>query len=99
MENSSDEIDLIGLLKTAWNGRKQIIIISFVFVLVGVAAALLSPVVYSSSTTFINSQTESSSASGLSGVASIVGINLGGISSGSEIPPTMYPQIAESVQF
>ena len=99
MENSSDEIDLIGLLKTAWNGRKQIIIISFVFVLVGVAAALLSPVVYSSSTTFINSQTESSSASGLSGVASIVGINLGGISSGSEIPPTMYPQIGESVEF
>ena len=99
MDNNSDEIDLIELLKTAWNGRKQIIIISFVFVLVGVAAALLSPVVYSSSTTFINSQTESSSSSGLSGVASLVGINLGGMSSGSEIPPSMYPQIAESVQF
>jgi len=99
MNNNSDEIDLIELLKTAWIGRKQIIIISFVFVLVGVAAALLSPVVYSSSTTFINSQTESSSSSGLSGVASLVGINLGGMSSGSEIPATMYPQIAESVQF
>ena len=99
MDNNSDEIDLIELLKTAWNGRKQIIIISFVFVLVGVAAALLSPVVYSSSTTFINSQTESSSSSGLSGVASLVGINLGGMSSGSEIPATMYPQIAEGVQF
>ena len=99
MDNNSDEIDLIELLKTAWNGRKQIIIISFVFVLVGVAAALLSPVVYSSSTTFINSQTESSSSSGLSGVASLVGINLGGMSSGSEIPPTMYPQIGESIEF
>ena len=99
MDNASDGIDLIELLKTAWNGRKQIIIISFVFVLVGVAAALLSPVVYSSSTTFINSQTESSSSSGLSGVASLVGINLGGMSSGSEIPPTMYPKIAESIQF
>ena len=99
MDNNSDEIDLIELLKTAWNGRKQIIIISFVFVLVGVAAALLSPVFYTSSTTFINSQTESSSASGLSGVASLVGVNLGGMSSGSEIPATMYPQIAESVQF
>ena len=99
MDNNSDEIDLIELLKTAWNGRKQIIIISFVFVLVGVAAALLSPVVYSSSTTFINSQTESSPASGLSGVASLVGINLGGMSSGSEIPQTMYPQIGESVEF
>ena len=99
MDNNSDEIDLIELLKTAWNARKQIIIISFVFVLVGVAAALLSPVVYSSSTTFINSQTESSSSSGLSGVASLVGINLGGMSSGSEIPPTMYPQMGESIEF
>ena len=99
MDNNSDEIDLIELLKKAWNGRKQIIIISFVFVLVGVAFAFLSPIVYSSSTTFINSQTESSSGSGLSGVASLVGINLGSMSSGSEIPPSMYPQIAESVQF
>ena len=99
MDNNSDEIDLIELLKTAWNGRKQIIIISFVFVLVGVAAALLSPVVYSSSTTFINSQTESSPNSGLSGVASLVGINLGGLNSGSEIPATMYPQIGESIEF
>jgi len=99
VDNNSDEIDLIELLKTAWNGRKQIIIISFVFVLIGVAAALLSPVIYSSSTTFINSQTESSSTSGLSGVASLVGINLGGVSSGSEIPATMYPQIGESIEF
>ena len=99
MDNNSDEIDLIELLKTAWSGRKQIITISFVFVLVGVAAALLSPVVYTSSTTFINSKTDSSSASGLSGVASLVGINLGGVSSGSDIPPTMYPQIGESVEF
>tara|TARA_Y100000741_G_scaffold328052_1_gene281039 strand:+ start:732 stop:1724 length:993 start_codon:yes stop_codon:yes gene_type:complete len=99
MENNSDEIDLIELLKTAWKGRKQIIIISFVFVLIGFASALLWPVVYTSSTTFINSQTEPSSNSGLSGVASLVGINLGGISSGSEIPSTMYPQIGESVEF
>ena len=99
MDNNSDEINLIELLKTAWNERKQIIILSFVFVLAGVAFALLSPIVYSSSTTFINSQTESSSASGLSGVASLVGINIGSMGSGSEIPPLMYPQIAESVQF
>ena len=99
MDNNSDEIDLIELLKTAWNGRKQIIIISFVFVLVGVARALLSPIVYTSSTTFINSQTESSSSSGLSGVATLVGINLGGMSSGSEIPATMYPKIGESIEF
>ena len=74
-------------------------IISFVFALLGFAFALLSPIVYTSSTTFINSQSESSSGSGLSGVASLVGINLGSMTSGNEIPPLMYPQIAESVQF
>ena len=99
MDNTSDEINLIELLKTAWSGRKQIIMMSFVFVLIGVAVAVLSPIVYSSNTTFINSQTESSPNAGLSGVASLVGINLGGMSSGSEIPATMYPQIAEGVQF
>lgn len=99
MDNNSDEIDLIELLKTLWIGRKQIIIISFIFVLIGVAAALLSPIVYSSSTTFINSQTESSSNSGLSGVASLVGINLGAVYSGVDIPAKMYPQIGESVEF
>ena len=98
MDNNSDEIDLIELLKTAWGGRKQIVIISVVFLTIGVASALLSPVIYSSSTTFINSQTESPPASGLSGVASLVGINLGTFS-GNEIPPTMYPQIGESVEF
>ena len=98
MENNSDEIDLIEVLKTVWDGRKQVIIISFVFALIGVAVALLSPVIYSSSTTFINSQTESNSPSGLSGVASLVGINLGGYS-GSEIPPIIYPKIGESVEF
>ena len=55
MENNSDEIDLIELLKTAWSGKKQIILISFIFVLIGVAVALFSPVIYTSNTTFINS--------------------------------------------
>jgi len=99
MENNSDELDLIELLKTAWSGKKQIIMISFIFVLIGVAVALISPVIYTSNTTFINSQTESKQGSSLSGVASLVGINLSGLSSGSEIPPSMYPQIGESVEF
>ncbi len=98
MKNNSDEIDLIELIKTVWDERKQIVIISIVFFTIGVAAALLWPITYTSSTTFINSQTESNSTSGLSGVASLVGMNLGGLS-GSEIPPTMYPQIGESVEF
>jgi len=99
MKNNNDEIDLVELLKTAWDGRKQIIIISSIFVLIGVVVALLSPIVYTSSTVFINSQTESAGSSSLSGVASLVGINLGGMSVGNEIPAGIYPQIGESVEF
>ena len=99
MKNNDDEIDLIELLQTAWDGRKRIIIISSIFVLIGVASAFLSPIVYTSTTTFINSQTESAGSSSLSGVASLVGINLSGISAGSEIPAAIYPQIGESVEF
>ena len=99
MNDNTDEIDLIELLKTVWIGKRTIIVVSFVFAVIGVGAALLSPVIYSSSTTFITSNSESTSSSGLSGVASLVGINLGGMSSGNEIPATMYPQIGESIDF
>jgi len=99
MNDNTDDIDLIELLKTVWIGKKTILVVSFVFAVIGVGAALLSPVVYSSSTTFIRSNSESPNSSGLSGVASLVGINLGGMSSGNEIPATMYPQIGESIDF
>ena len=99
MNDNTDEIDLIELLKTVWIGKKTIIVISFVFAVIGVGAALQSPVIFSSSTTFITSNSESTSSSGLSGVASLVGINLSGMSSGNEIPATLYPQIGESIDF
>ena len=99
MSKNSDEIDLIEIAKTIWNGKKLIVIVSSFFVLIGIVSALLSPILYTSSTTFIPSSQEISSGSNLSGVASLVGINLGAISSGSEIPASMYPQISESVEF
>ena len=99
MSENSDEIDLIEIAKTIWNGKKLIAILSSFFVLIGVLIALLSPVVFTSSTTFIPSSQEGTSGSNLSGVASLVGINLGAMSSGNEIPSAMYPQISESVEF
>ena len=99
MNDNSDEINLIEVAKTIWNGKKLIFIISSFFVLIGVISALVSPTLYSSSTTFIPSSQEGSSGSSLSGVASLVGINLGAMSSGNEIPASMYPQISNSVEF
>ena len=99
MSENSDEIDLIEIAKSVWNGKKLIGVITSFFILIGVLSALLSPVVFTSSTTFIPSSQEGSSGSGLNGVASIIGINLGAISSGNEIPSSMYPQVSESVEF
>ena len=96
--NSNDEIDLIDLLKKLYNSRKLIIYITIIFSIIGIAFALLSPVKYNSKTVFINQNQETGSSS-LSGVASLVGINLGSSSLGGEIPSTMYPQIVQSVKF
>ena len=99
MSENSDEIDLIEIAKTIWNGKKLIAAISSFFVLIGIVTSLLSPIIYTSSTTFIPSYQDGSSGSSLSGVASLVGINLGAMSSGNEIPSSMYPQVSESVEF
>ena len=99
MENNIEEIDLVDVLKPVWKQKKLILLISFFFTLLGIAAALLSPAIYTSSTTFITTNSESAGNSSLSGVASLVGINLGGISNSDNISPTMYPQIGESVEF
>ena len=96
--NSNYEIDLIDLLKKLYYSRKLIIYITIIFSIIGIAFALLSPVKYKSTTVFIT-QNQESGTSSLSGVASLVGINLGSGSFGGEIPPTMYPQIVQSVKF
>ena len=96
--NSNDEIDLVGLLKKLFRSRKLIAYITILFSAVGIVVALLSPEKYRSKTVFIP-QTQETGSSSLSGVASLVGINLGSSSYGAEIPPSMYPKIIESVKF
>ena len=99
MENiKDDEIDLVEILKKIYKSKKIILIISFFIALLGVAVALLSPVKYSSETIFITQNQESNSSS-LSGVASLVGINLGTSNFGGEIPSSMYPQVSNSPKF
>ena len=102
MENKNihyDEIDIIQIVKTIWKSWRFIVKLSSFFVFVGVTMALLSPIVYTSSSTFILSGGSDDKSSSLGGVASLVGINLGGMSSESEIPASMYPKVGESVEF
>ena len=99
MSENSDEIDLIEIAKAIWNGKIIIATISSIFILIGIVSALSSPITFTSSTTFMPSSQEGYSGSSLSGVASLVGINLGSMSSRNEIPASMYPLISQSVEF
>lgn len=97
-EINEDEIDLIALIKSLWLGKKIILKISLRFAVLGILVALSSPVVFTASSTFLPQSSQSGGSSSLSGVASLVGINLGG-NTGNEIPPSIYPQITESVTY
>jgi len=96
-----DEIDLVELLKKVYKEKKLIFKYSIISTIIGVVFALSQPNIYTSSTTFIPqlSSNVKSGSSSLSGLASLAGINLGGIEGSSEFPPTLYPQVVESVPF
>ena len=96
-----DEIDIVELLKKVYKEKKLIFKYSIISAIVGVVFALFQPNKYTASTTFIPqlSSDVKTGASSLSGLASLAGINLGGIEGSSEFPPTLYPQVVESVPF
>mgnify|MGYP000032127026 CR=1 FL=1 len=93
-----DEIDVVALAKKLWDRRKWIIKRTMVFVIIGLMVALLSPVTYTSSSMFVPNSSSEGAPSGLSGLASLAGIDLSS-ASGSEISPVLYPKILESASF
>ena len=95
----NDEIDLIPILKKVWKNKKFIGLFSSIFIFIGIITALLSPTVYTSSSTFILSSSNDNKTSSLGGAASLVGINLGVSGNDNRIPATMYPTVVESVEF
>jgi len=93
-------IDLIALLKQIYQGRKLIILTALAAAILGVIVALSTPNTYTSGVTFIpQTGGDSKPSSKLSGLASLAGINLGSMGGGSDIPPTLYPQIISSVPY
>jgi len=95
-----DSIDLIALLKQIYQGRRFIILSAVAAAVLGVVVALATPNTYTSGATFIpQTGGDSKPSSSLSGLASLAGISLGGMGGGSDIPPTLYPQIISSVPY
>ena len=101
MNDNTDEIDLVGLLRKIYLEKIFILKVSIVAVLFGVIFALFQPNEFTSSTTFIPqlSSGVNTGGSSLSGLASLAGINIGSMESSSEFPPTLYPQVVNGVPF
>ena len=98
---SEDEIDLIELLKKVYLEKKFILKTSILAALFGIIYALFQPNEFTSTTTFIPqlSSGVKTGGSSLGGLASLAGINLGGMESSSEFPPSLYPQVVNGIPF
>ena len=98
MPQEEEGLDIIGLVRQLWDGKKTIIICTAVFIVLGLVMALTMKRTYSVSSTMVpqmNSRTNSS----LSSLASLAGIDMGMASAGSDLSPVIYPQIVSSVPF
>ena len=100
---AEDQIDIIiALISKVWAGRKFIIISALIAAVIGVLVAISTPNTYTASSIFIPNSSGSSSggSSGLKGLASLAGINIGsGMEGGKEISPMLYGKILESYTF
>lgn len=95
-----DEIDLIALAKTFWNGRAILIKSIILFGIIGFFVAILSPKEYVAKTVMVPQVSDGQSKlGGLSSLAAMVGFNLNTGSTGSELSPLIYPQIVSSIPF
>ncbi|MDM8160278.1 Wzz/FepE/Etk N-terminal domain-containing protein [Labilibaculum sp. K2S] len=96
-----DEIDLIALAKTLWEGRRTVIRTTLIFMVLGLFIAIFSAKEYTATTTMVPQSSEGGSKLGgsLGGLAAMAGINLGSMGGGSSIPPTLYPKIINSIPF
>lgn len=97
--NTEDEIDLIVLAKTAWNGRKTIIKTTIIFTIIGLFIAIFTPRQYSVTSIMVPQVSSGQNKlGGLSSLAAMAGFNMN-MNTGSELSPNIYPQIVQSIPF
>lgn len=99
-QETEDEIDLLDLAKTIWNGRKTLLICLFSGAVLGLCIALTASKEYTASTVMVPQVggESQSKLGGLSSLASLAGISLD-MSQSTEISPMVYPQVVNSIPF
>ena len=99
-----DSIDIVALIKNIWSERKLIIKVTISFFVIGCIVALLSPVKYTSQTTFVPqiSDDQMNNSGSLGALASsLAGINLNTneVTTDSYLSPLLYTNIIDSEEF
>ncbi len=96
-----DEVNLIDLAKTIWDGRKTIVKSTIIFMAIGLFVAVFSEPEYTAYTTMVPQTEDSSSklSGNLGGLAAMAGINLGNLGTELSIPPNLYPKVVSSIPF
>lgn len=98
--SQNEEIDLIAIFLEVWKRKFVVVRITGVCILIGLIIALTSPEEYRSSSTLIPEITGESSLGGsLGGLASLAGVNLGGMSANEGMNPGLYRKVAQSTSF
>ena len=102
MERKSNEIDVIGIIKKVLKEWRLLMRFIIVFAIIGVVVALNKPKVYTT-TVILAPEYSGGSAlpEGLSSIASMVGVNIGGALKGGvdAIYPQIYPDVLTSSDF
>ncbi len=94
-----DAINLVGLFRTFWDGKRLILKITLWFTFAGLVLAFVLPKEYTATTVMVPQLSDPKSKLGsLSGLAAMAGFNLN-VSEESEITPKIYPQIISSAPF
>lgn len=95
-----DEIDLIAMAVRMWDKRRFILKIFAVFICIGLFVAIFSPKEYTASSVVVPQTGEKGVSGSLSSLASLAGINLGGMaSSGGVLSTKVYTNVANNVNF
>ena len=91
-------IDIMAMLRQLWDGRKLIIIITGIFIVLGLVAALTMKRTYTVNSVMVP-QMNSKSNSQLSTLAALAGMDMGMDLTAKDLSPLVYPQIVNSVPF
>jgi LPS O-antigen subunit length determinant protein (WzzB/FepE family) len=97
-EEEEEGIDIMALVRQLWDGRKTIIIVTCVFIALGLVAALTMKRTYTVQSLMVP-QMNSKNNSQLSSLAALAGVDMGMDLSAKDLSPLVYPQIVNSVPF